>query len=106
MAQRLKTNYRKSQYVMTMRLTVMLDSAEAYITIPFTDVGQIPPLAAEDCIIKIYDIAGPTYALVGGGPGSLSGAYLYYSIFASGTSASLAADKSIITIVQWLVGSR
>jgi len=87
-----------------MRITAMLDSAEGYITIPFS--GAPAPTTAADVMVRLADIAGPTNPLIIATPGSLSGYYLYLSLFASGTSASLAADKSLITVVQWLIGSR
>jgi len=103
MAQFLATNFRKRQYVMTMRITAMFDSGSLYFTIPFS--GAPAPTTAADVMVRLADIAGPTAPLVIASPGSLSGYYLYLSIFASGTS-TVAASKSIITVVQWLIGSR
>ena len=100
----LATNFRKRQYQMTMRLTVMLDSAEGYITIPFS--GAPAPTTAADVLYRLAEVGAPTYALVAASPGSLSGYYMYVSLFASNTSASLAADKSLIAVVHWLIGSR
>ena len=100
----LATNFRKRQYVMTMRVTAMLDSGAGYITVPFS--GAPAPTTVNDVMVRLAAVGEPTIALVIASPGSLSGYYLYLSLFASNTSASLAASKSIQTVVQWLIGSR
>ena len=104
MARFLATNFRKMQYMMQRRATIMLDSGAGYMTISFP--GAPGPTTAADVYLRLAEVAAPTYALIIASPGSLSDGHLYISIFASNTSASLAASKSIITIVQWLIGSR
>lgn len=102
----LKTNYRRAQFVARAVYTALLDSNEGHVTMTFGDNNYPPPADVNDIIVKPIQIGYWTLPLWIGGAGSLSGNYLYLSIWASGYSAARDATYSVRLAARYLVGSR
>ena len=102
----LKSNFRKGQFIARARLTCQLDSGAGYITVSIGQQGYPAPENVADMQVNIYPVGATSFKPQLMSPGSLSGNYVALSIFYSGTSASLAATTSIITVIQWIIGSR